>query len=130
MRHYAAAAGAETAEAEKSGTEFNVRNALINLLCMLQPDWNRETAEIFVDTAIEKCENYSDETLIRETFKKRNKNITENELNEVMDTLANVINCTDISWLVRIVIAEIIESQFSIEDRGEYLVECIEGQAK
>ncbi len=130
MRYYAAASGTEFAEAQNSNRDFNINNALINVLTMLQPDWDEETKENFIKIVMARNETYVDENLIRSIFQKRNKKLTENDLDELMSTLNTSLNRTDNSWLVRMLIAEIIQSMFGIEERGEYLVACIEGRAK
>ncbi len=132
MRYYAAASGTESVEAQNDGREFNIRNALINLHNSLQPELGNVDADAdnFVDVVIEKCKNYSDEKLIRDTFKKRNTELSGNEFNELMSTLNESIIRTNNSWHVCIFIAEIIEQQYGVNDRGEYIVSCIEGDAK
>lgn len=130
MRAYSAAAGTETAAAENEGRNFNVKNALITLLGLLKPNWDEEQKTLFVNREMERARTYSDEPLIREAFRKSNTKANDRELNELMNTLSNSININDNGWMVRTVIAGLVEDQFGIDDRGEYLRECVSGNAK
>lgn len=129
-RYYAAAAALESAEADDAGREFQVRNALIKLLEMVQPNWDKEKITLFVDTSISKCKSFVDKDLIHESFKKKYENITDADIDKFMSSINEERLLEDNSWIVRIAVAEMIEQQFSIEDRGEYLVESLLGNAK
>ena len=130
MRAYASAAGTESAAAQSEGREFEVKNALTILLKLVKPDWSEEDTSRFVDIEIERARSYSDEPLIKEALRRSNKKISDEELQDLMDNIKDSINDKDKSWAVRTVIAGLIENQFSEEDRGEYLKECIAGNAK
>lgn len=130
MRIYAGAAGIESSTAEKSGRIFDVRNALITLVNIQRPNWKEEKSIQFVDRELENARYFKNEKLVRDTIRKRNTKISNSELDESMNIINEGIDFNDNSWLVRGVISGLIEDQFSKDDRGEYLVECITGTAK
>lgn len=99
MLLYATAAGTESADAQTNNREFEIRNALINLVLLIQKQWSQQTAEVFVGKTMRKSEVYYDEDLIRATFKKRNNELTDGNLDEIMNTLNTSLIRTDNSWL-------------------------------
>jgi len=130
MRAYASAAGSETADANNNDREFDIKNALIRLLGLMKPEWEQAQVEQFIDREIERATTYSDETLIRDAFRRSNSKANEDDLNQLMESLKQSLNVNDNGWLVRAVIAGLIENEYSTEDRGEYLMECVTGRAK
>lgn len=129
MRAYAAVAGIEAAVAENEGRDFDVRNALILLLGKIRPDWDQERSSSLVDREIERARSLQDEPLIRKAIRK-NMTASDGEIEILMNKIVKSIDPNDSSWIVRTVIAGLIEDRFSEEDRGEYLMECISGNAK
>jgi len=130
MRAYAIASGGESADADNNAREFDIKNALIRLLGLLRPEWKQTTVNQFIVREITRAKSYSDEPLIRDAFRKSNSNASENDLNQLMEPLKQSLNVNGNGWLIRVIIAGLIEAEYSTEERGEYLMECITGRAK
>lgn len=130
MRAYASAAGREVAESGNQGRGFDVRNALVHLVEMRRQDWDERQIGMFVDRELQAAKSYSDEPLIKAAFRKRYPKASESELNGLIHEVGESIDVNDDSWAVRTVIAGLIEEKYGKEDRGEYLRECVLGNAK
>ena len=130
MRAYAHAAGLENAMAHNEGRVFNIKNALRGLLNMAKPDWTSDDIEALIEQEFNNCETFKDKTLIRDYAKKKHKNLSDDKLNEILTTLKNHYNINNKSMMIHLIIAALIEQQYSQADRGEYLYEVSTGIAR
>jgi hypothetical protein len=130
MRAYATAAGLETGQAEREGREFNIHNALANLLNAVKADWNDADIVAFINNEIMRCESFADESLIKNHIKRKNPKIDDTKLSELMHNISQMFISSDKGLTVRMIIAGIIEEQYGHEHRGEYLYEVLTGHAK
>lgn len=127
MRAYAAASGLERGQAEREGREFNLNTALLNLLKMVNPKVSIGHGEL-IRREFERCESFYDEPLIQQYLVEK-KGADKTQIRPLMEKIKNSMHTSDKGLMVRMVIASVIEEQFSPIDRGEYLVEVFSGRA-
>ena len=127
MRAYAGASGLEAGQAEREGREFNLNTALLNLLKMVNPKVSIGHEEL-IQREFERCETFYDEPLIQKYLVEK-KGIDKTQIGPVLEQIENSMNTSDKGLMVRMVIASVIEEQFSSLDRGEYLFQVFSGRA-
>lgn len=127
MRAYAAAAGIESGMAEREGREFDINAALLNLLKMVNPEVSI-AHEALIEREFVRCQNFYDESLIKEYLVK-SKGIDQSNAQLILGKIKDSMKASDNGLMVRMVIASIIEEQFSPQDRGEYMFQVISGKA-
>ncbi|KAF3977717.1 MAG: hypothetical protein HFP77_05410 [Methylococcales symbiont of Iophon sp. n. MRB-2018] len=127
MRAYAAACGRESAAAESEGREFNINTALITLLGMVNPKISTDH-ELLIEREFERCNNFYDKPLITSHLINQMK-VDESKVSDILKLARKSLNPDDKGLMVRMVIASIIEEQFSKEDRGEYMLQVFLGKA-
>lgn len=127
MRAYAEASGLEAGQAEREGREFNLDKALFNLLKMVNPRVSISHKEL-VQREFERCESFYDGPLIQKYLVEK-KEVDKTHVGPVLDQIKNSMNTSDKGLMVRMVIASVIEEQFSPLDRGEYLFQVFSGRA-
>jgi len=127
MRAYAAASGIESAQANREGRAFDVKTALLNLLKMVNPKVSLDY-EALIQREFERHENFYDGALMQEYLLKR-KNLSPDQAASMLEKIRELANTPDNGLMVRMVIASVIEDQFSALDRGEYLFQVFSGQA-
>jgi len=130
MRLYSSIAGYEAGEAENENRMFNFKNALSNFIRALRPDWESDNIESFIDTEFERSKNFEDRKLIKKHILTKKRKISESQIDNNFDEFLSKIDPLDRAWMVRMIIAGIIEDQYGQDDRGEYLYEVIVGNAK
>ncbi len=130
MRVYAHTAGLETGMANRDGREFDIRNALRALLKSEKSEWSDEHINSIIEREFINCELFRDGDLIRAYIKKKNKDISDEKLNAMMTTAKAQFTTNDKGLMVRLIVAAVIEEQYSQADRGEYLYEVLAGSAK
>ncbi len=89
-----------------------------------------QTAKIGI-VSPDSLDSFSDRELIAESIRRRNPSVPD-------DTLANVLGKVEehlqtdegAKLIVRYAVAEVIESVFGLDERGDYLLAVIEGRAK
>lgn len=127
MRAYAAVSGIETGQAEREGREFNLNTALLNLLKMVNPEISVSHEEL-IRREFDRCQTFYDERLIQQyLIEKEGLNLT--QAASILEKIKKSMRAPDNGLMVRMVIASIIEEQFSPQDRGEYLFQVFNGRA-
>jgi hypothetical protein len=127
MRAYAAASGIETGQAEREGRDFNIIATLVNLLEIVNPEVSISHEEL-IRRELLRCQVFYDEPLIR-SYLVEKRGWAETPISTVLEKMKEKMHLSDKGLLVRMVIASIIEEQFSPQDRGEYLFEVFSGRA-
>lgn len=128
MRAYAAASGIEAGQAEREGREFSLNTALLNLLKMVNPEV-RISHEALIEREFERREEFYDGPLIQRYLVGK-KGLDPAKATMMLEKIRELVAIPDKGFMVRMVIASVIEEQFSSEDRGEYLFEVFSGEAK
>ena len=128
MRAYAGACGLETARAEREERSFNVKAALQELLRSVNPKLGIGHNEL-IERELERCQTFYDEPLIRRHLTE-SKGIPADKTAPFIEAVRKTMSPSDNGLIVRMVIASVIEEQFSPQDRGEYLFEVFSGSAK
>lgn len=126
MRAYAAASGLEAGQAEREGREFNLNAALINLLRMVNPKVSVSHEEL-IQREFERCHAFYDELLIQQYLVGK-KGMDTSQVTSVLGKIKESMSASDKGLMVRMVIASVIEEQFSPQDRGEYLFQVFSGR--
>ncbi len=129
MRAYSAAAGLESAKAEKEGREFNVDNAIYDLVKATYSEWDQVHTEEFIHQQFSLFSNFSDELLIREQILLKNPNASQESMDKLIKLTRDSFQTLDNSKKVRAVIAGIIEKQHGQEQRVQYLLNSLQGKA-
>lgn len=127
MRAYAGACGLESGQAQREGREFNLHAALLNLLKMVNPKVSI-SHEALIEREFMRCQNPYDESLIQEYLAKV-KGMDPSHIQPILKSIKGAMNTSDKGLMVRMVIASIIEEQFSPQDRGEYMFQVLSGKA-
>lgn len=130
MRLYSRSAGYGFGQSIGENREFDFKNALINFLSSVKPEWSSDMIESFINREIERSQNYEDWKLIKTHVLSKKKKTSEQQIDKALDEFKSKIDPLDRAWLVRMIIAGIIEHQYSQKDRGEYLYEVMVGNAK
>lgn len=128
MRAYALAAGLESGRAQAGGRDFNIRCALRELLLAVNPEVGITHTEL-IAREFERCRDFYDEGLIKDYLIERKRaNLT--KVAPLLDAFRDRMNTSNHGLMVRLVIAAVVEEQFSKRDRGEYLFEVLTGRAE
>ena len=127
MRAYAGASGLEAGRAESEGRDFDLNAALLDLLRMVNPKAG-VSHEMLIQREFERCNNFYDEPLVQQ-FLTEKKCVNPDQANLLLGKIRESMNTSDKGLMVRMVIASIIEEQFSPQDRGEYLFQVFSGNA-
>lgn len=127
MRAYAAASGFESAQANRESRAFDVRNALLGLLKMVNPKVSLNH-DALIRREFERYASFYDGALIREYLLTKEK-LSADQVTSMLMKIRELMNTPDNGLMVRMVIAAVIEEQFSDLDRGEYLFKVFSGQA-
>ncbi len=130
MRLYSNVSGHEAGKAESENRKFDFKNALSNFTRALRPDWESDNIESFIDREIERSKKFEDRKLIKKHVLTKKKNTSESQIDNALDEFSSIIDPLDRTWMVRMIIAGIIEDQYGQDDRGEYLYEVMVGKAK
>ncbi len=129
MRAYAAAAGFEHVEAQKNGREFDIKRALHSLVKSMRPDWSFSQTQQFIEDEFARCSSFADKQLIEQHIQRKNPDMPQEQIEKIVGIAKNAFNPFEKSFMVRMIIAGIIEDQYGSEHRGEYLFEVVRGKA-
>jgi hypothetical protein len=129
MRLYARCAGIESGLSQATGRDFDVKHALFTTLKQAQPTWSDERITEFVTRQAVRCEQFEDARLIVAELKRRNANLDDTRLRELIAKARSQFTLSDPGVFVRFIVAGIIEQQYGESQRGEYLVELLRGRA-
>ena len=129
MRAYAGITGAEEVAARAEDRDFDFRKALSALVKFAYPAWSDERVEEFVEREFDRCEKKTDLKLLR-THIWDHEPSKVGKFEEFIDEIAKGFKTTDKGTMVLMVIAGIIEEEFSETARGEYLYAALTGRAK
>lgn len=127
MLAYASASGIEAGNAEREGREFSINNALLNLLRIVNPTTSVSHEEIIL-REFDRCRVFYDEPLIQQ-YLVETQGIDKAKIVPVMETIKQSMITSNNGLMVRMVIAAVIEEQFSPQDRGEYMFQVVSGKA-
>ncbi len=127
MRAYASASGLEAGQAEREGREFNLNFALFNLLKMVNPEVSVGHEDL-IQRELSRCETFYDEALIQQYLIEK-KGLDPTQVAPVLGEIKESMHVSDKGLMVRMVIASVIEEQFTPLDRGEYMFQVFSGRA-
>jgi hypothetical protein len=131
MRTYAAACGQEQALANQEGRSFEVLKAVDTLLQDLKPEWDSDQRRQFVDEQLHRCESFSDERLVIQEFRRRNRELGDSDEKRVRELCLKILSPPlENITIAQFIAAALIEERYGIQDRGEYLFEVFSGVAK
>jgi hypothetical protein len=114
-------------QAEREGREFNLNAALFNLLKMVNPEVSIGHEEL-IQREFDRCHTFYDEPLIRQYLIEKER-LDQTQAVSLLAKIKESMRAPDKGLMVRMVIASIIEEQFSPQDRGEYLFQVFSGRA-
>jgi len=129
MRAYAAAAGHEHVEAENNGREFDIKRALHSLVKAARPDWGFSQTQQFIENEFTRCSSFSDKPLIEQHLRNKHSDMPPEQIEKIVGIAKVAFNPSDKGLMVRMIIAGIVEDQYGVEQRGEYLFEVVRGKA-
>lgn len=127
MRAYASASGLETGRAQRDGREFDLNAALLSWLELVNPKITG-TRRALIDAAYESVKKFSDEKRLKD-FLVEDRGVTVDKATLVIAGIRDLMKPENKGLIVRMVIASVIEQQFSAKDRTEYLIEVFTGGA-
>lgn len=131
MIRYAACAGLEAGQAHRETREFDIFAATKSLLKSVYPQREGEEIEAIVFNASKCMDTFSDRNLISQTIQRRNPSIPQATIENVLDEIEHYLKTDEgRTWIVRYAVAEVVESVFGEDERGNYLLAVIEGKAK
>ena len=131
MIRYARCAALESNEAEKEQREYDLKNATKFLLKSVYPDRNDGAIENILESVSQKFETFSDRDLLIRRMRRRNATISQPELDDFLGKIAAHLQTDQGKRLIpRYAIAEVVESVFGEDERGDYLIAVIEGKAR
>ncbi len=128
MRAYAGAAGIEASKAQAEGRDFDIRLALHELLRAVNPELSIGHKEL-IEREFQRSRDFYDEPLIRGYLVDK-KGADPEKIDDLLGAFREHMQTPNKGLIVRLVIASVIEEQFSSRDRGEYLFEVFSGRAK
>jgi len=128
MLAYASAAGLEQGEAQKQGREFNLHNALRNLIRIPLPHWDDTLIDRFIARELERIEIFSDRDLLIGYVKKK-KGYSDIKLEAFALLAQRHFVAPDNGLIVRMIIAGLIEGKYGESARGEYIFAVLTGRA-
>jgi hypothetical protein len=112
MRTYATAAARETLAARREGREFDVVEAATDLVRLIQPAWSESEARSFVQLQVRRCEDFEDEGLIVDEFRRRKPRLSADDIEKVSEVSRKLLVPPDNATVVRFVVAGLIEKQY------------------
>lgn len=127
MLAYASASGLESGQAERDGREFKLNSALLNLLKIVNPKVSIGHEEL-IQREFQRCKAFYDKPLIQQYLMEK-KGIDKTKTDSILEKIGHAMQTSDNGLMVRMVIASVIEEQYSPMDRGEYMFEVISGSA-
>lgn len=131
MIRYAACAGQEAGQAEREEREFDFSAATQLLLKSVYPNRDDSEIEDMVENAGEKLESFSDREVIAESIRRRNPSVPDDTVESVLGKIEQHLQTDEgAKLIVRYAVAEVIESVFGLDERGDYLLAVIDGRAK
>ena len=125
---YAGDSGAEEAFAKLARREPSVENALaITVGRLLKLD--EDEAALFVYEQIERCLHFDDEEYLASRFGGLDRSADQNKQQDLMLRLRGSFEDPSPSLRVRFVCAGLVEKQFGADERAEYILAVVKGQA-
>ena len=131
MMAYSKAAGAELGTAQREGRDVDFNNALRIFLRMINQNLflaDDNFLNGIIDQAFERCRNFHDYPLIR-SFLAEKKEFSKEKIDLILQEISKSMDTSNNALMIRMIIAEIIEDQFTVADRGEYMFEVFNGRA-
>lgn len=133
MRAHARAFGREVAQARDDGREVNFLNVMELMLTDVNPKMDIPFNEV-IARELERCSTFSDRKMLVEYLSANG--VDHEAAQDTLDGMeAALLDCVALetgpprALFTRMIIAAIIESQFSSGDRAEYLMEVFRGHA-
>lgn len=131
MRAYAKACGIEASDSQQNSRDFIFKNAVVLMLDLINPVKLNLSHEQIFDLEQHRLSTQHDIELISDYLKVKghSQRDIESTINEISKDIlsADVIHTKEL--IVRMVIASVIEAQFSKMDRGEYMYNVFIGKA-
>jgi hypothetical protein len=129
MRAYAAVIGAAVGEEERTGKPVDMHEVLTALVSASDPTIQPDEATQIIGREYERCANFYDIDLIESYMLGKNPAADKTLLRTTLEKYRPYFNVDDKGTITRMVIAAVIERQFTKEDRGEYMYEVINNRA-
>jgi len=130
MRTYAAILGAAKGEEESEGKQFNLYEALSELVSAHVPNMSHEDIRKFLDREFERCRTFADIDLVESHMRKEMPHLDNKLIRETLEKYRPYLNPNDRFTMAKMVIAGLIERGYSEKDRGEYMYEVLTNNAK
>lgn len=131
MRTYAKACGIEMNESQNNSREFIFKNAVVLMLDLLNPVKLGLTHEQIFDQEQQRLSTQYDTKLISDYLK--SKGHSQEDIDSTISAIRkDIVSADEIhtkELIVRMVVASVIEAQFSKMDRGEYMYNVYIGKA-
>ena len=126
MLDYASAAGLERRQADIDGREFDFNLALLHLLNIIGLKVNISHDE-FIQREYRRFEDFYDKQLIRQYLVDK-QGVDKNKAEQYLEEIESAITW-DRGFMVKMIVASVIEEKYSQMDRGEYMFEVFRGAA-
>ena len=128
MVAHAGACGQEAVEAEHEGRDFDHKAVLGNMLRSVYPDLLLVEAVLLVEQEFSRCEDFYDKHLVKQ-FLIEKKGADADMIDPMLEDIRKAMRTSDNRLMALLIIASVIEEQFSALDRGEYMYEVFSGNA-
>jgi hypothetical protein len=130
MVRYAGIAGYQMGTAQKEGREFDLAEALFELVKSALPSKEDEQIRELVESAQIKMREFSDRENLRRFFEKKFPAANANKIAELLDDIhRSLLDPQKKGERIRWTIAELVENDFGTEERTKYLDAVIFGKA-
>ena len=129
MLEYAKFGGAELQISNALKRDFNIILAIKNAIQSVKPSWSDEKILSAIESSFDRCDSFSDKSMIESHLRKHNPTFDQERMNEKLLLLKSSFTTEDRAMAIRFAIAEIVEKDYGKEARDEYIIEILKGNA-
>ncbi len=131
MRMYSRVSLIEFATSQSRGEEFDVTRAVSSLVQMIHPEWSEGQVATFVDRELERYRTKADREPVELRLRQRSNRRPPEEIASDLDTLLPILYEKDRNtMIVRLAIAGLVEQEYGVDQRAEYVDAVFAGRAK
>ncbi len=130
MRMYSRAGFMEWGMSQARGEEFEASRAATTLVRMIHPEWSEPQVATLVARELDRYRTLADRELIEPLLQQRFGRSKPKELAAFLDILPKLYEQDRNMMIVKLVIAGLIEQEYGVDQRAEYLVAVVSGRAK
>ena len=112
------------------GTEYTINDILEELLKSVYKDWSKEKIKSFISTINKKIDNLTDKQVFIEYLIKQFPNFSIEKADKLFVNFYKVLSNPKEYLRTKMIVAEIIERDFGIQEKMKYLFAVISNQAK